>query len=215
MNLGSKLSSEGQKIFKSRLITKSFYPGQRILDKGDSVSGAYFVLEGQLRVYTLSQNGKEATLYNIAPGETCILALNSMFNDFLYPAWVVAEGETSVGVLPGQVYRDLFRTEPTIQDITIKALSATVFGLMSQLEQQHIQTVKQRLAGYLILRSSSDFIIQTTQQKIAHDLGSSREFIARTLSDFNEMGIIKSGRGKILILDFERLKQLREQGDCP
>lgn len=52
-----------------------------VLGKGQSVSGAYVVISGWLRVYTLSPDGNEATLYWIAPGETCVLALNCIFND--------------------------------------------------------------------------------------------------------------------------------------
>jgi len=208
MTIESELSLKGQGIYLSRLIKKSFQANQRVLDKGDSVSGAYFVLKGRLRVYTLSENGREATLYNIAPGETCVLALNSLFNNFLYPAWVVADDDTTVGVLPGNIYRELFKSEEVFQDLTIKALSATVFGLMTELEQRHAQTVKQRVASYLMMRSSADFIISTTQQKIADDLGSSREFIARILSEFNDKGSIKTGRGKILILDYKQLNEV-------
>lgn len=213
MDIAGALSNKGQQIYASNLTVKSFKRNDQVLDKGAAISGAYFVLEGMLRVYTISRNGKEATLYNIAPGETCILATNSLFNDFLYPAWVVADVDTKVGILPGSVYRDLFRSEPAVQDITIKALSSTVFGLMSELEQTHAQTVRQRLASYLVMRSSSDFIISATQQKIADALGSSREFVARLLAEFNEMGLIRSGRGKILILDCERLNEIREASE--
>lgn len=210
MDIARTLSDQGRETFNACLVTRSFHANERVLDKGARISGAYFVLAGELRVYTITENGKEATLYHIAPGETCILATNSLFNDFLYPAWVVAEKNTRVGVLPGAVYRELFRREPGIQDITIKALSSTVFGLMSELEQTHAQTVRQRLAGYLVMRASSDFMINTTQQKIADALGSSREFVARILAAFNEEGIIKSGRGKILILDCARLNDIRQ-----
>ena len=213
MNIIKQLSKEGRSLYLSQLTTKTFQPNDRILDRGDAISGAYFVSDGLLRVYTISEQGKEVTLYNIAPGETCILATNSLFNNFLYPAWVIADQQTTVSIVPGDIYRELFRTEPSIQDITIKALSSTVFGLMSELEQSHVQTVRQRLAGYLVMRSSSDFIIQTTQQKIAADLGSSREFIARILAEFNELGIIRSMRGKILILDCSRLNSIRQAED--
>ncbi len=210
----NNLSSKGRDLYLTRLIKKSFEANQRILDKGDNVSGAYFVLEGLLRVYTLNENGREATLYNIRPGETCVLALNSLFNDFLYPAWVVTDERTTVGVLPGNIYRQLFSSEPTFQDITIKALSSTVFGLMAELEQHHVHTVRQRLASYLVMRSSSDFIITATQQKIADDLGSSREFVARILSEFKELGLIQTTRGKILLLDCTRLNHLRQNQDA-
>ncbi len=213
MDLSKALSKSGHELYSSNLTTKRFHSNEQVLNRGSAISGAYFVLEGLLRVYTLGENGKEVTLYTIAPGETCILATNSLFNNFLYPAWVIADKETTVGVLPGTIYRELFRKEAFIQDITIKALSSTVFGLMSELEQAHVQTVRQRLASYLIIRASSDFIISTTQQKIAADLGSSREFVARILAEFNEQGLVKSMRGKILILDCAGLNQIRQTTD--
>ncbi|MBB1488683.1 Crp/Fnr family transcriptional regulator [Oceanospirillum sediminis] len=209
MNLVKQLSKEGRSLYLSQLTTKTFQPNDRVLDRGDTISGAYFVSDGLLRVYAISEQGKEVTLYNIAPGETCILATNSLFNNFLYPAWVIADQQTTVSMISGDIYRELFRTEASIQNITIKALSSTVFGLMSELEQSHVQTVRQRLAGYLVMRSSSDFMIHATQQKIAADLGSSREFIARILAEFNELGIIRSMRGKILILDCSGLNSIR------
>jgi CRP/FNR family transcriptional regulator len=72
------------------LIHRSAHRGAAILHRGQPVSGAYVVLDGRLRVFTVALNGAEATLYFVDPGETCVLALNCLFNDLLYPAWVQA-----------------------------------------------------------------------------------------------------------------------------
>ena len=208
MTLENELSESGRELYHSRLITKKVKAGQAILDKGDTVSGAYIVQKGRLRVYTLSEQGREATLYNIGPGETCILAINSLFNEFLYPAWVIADEDTEIGVLPGNIFRDLFRSEAIIQDTTIKALSSTVFGLMTQLEIQHAQTVKQKLAGYLLRSASPEHVVEVTQQKIADDLGSSREFVARQMASLVQDNLVKTSRGKIEILNPHKLGKL-------
>ncbi|MBE7635639.1 cyclic nucleotide-binding domain-containing protein [Sneathiella sp. P13V-1] len=208
MTLENELSESGRELYHSRLITKKVKAGQAILDKGDTVSGAYIVQKGRLRVYTLSEQGREATLYNIGPGETCILAINSLFNEFLYPAWVIADEDTEIGVLPGNIFRDLFRSEAVIQDTTIKALSSTVFGLMTQLEIQHAQTVKQKLAGYLLRSASPEHVVEVTQQKIADDLGSSREFVARQMAALVQDNLVKTSRGKIEILNPRKLGKL-------
>jgi len=213
MDIANQLSAPGQAIFNSRLVRKKFAAFQPVLDKGASVSGAYFVLEGALRVFTLSPQGKQVTLYRVLPGQTCILAINSLFNSFLYPAWVEAEEQTILGVLPGDIYRQLFRGEAVVQDITIKALSSTVFGLMSALEKHHCQTIKQRLAHYLLVRLAPDATVYATQQAIADDLGSTREFVARILSRLTRQGLIQTGRGKIQILDTEALRQLCQYED--
>ncbi|MCW9033283.1 MAG: Crp/Fnr family transcriptional regulator [Rhodospirillales bacterium] len=200
-NLTDKLSEKGRAMFMERMVSKTFVKGQQAIDKGDSVSGAYFVISGALRVFTLSPEGKAATLYRIEPGETCVLALNSLFNDVLYPAWVVADEETTIGVLPGAVYRQLFSTEMIIQDITVRALSSAVFGLMFELEQRLAQTVEQRLANYLLLRASSEAKVQKTQQELASEIGTSREVIGRLMAQFAEAGLLQTKRGMVTLLD--------------
>lgn len=210
MQLSELLSEEGRSLFQKRLVRKSFRRGDALIDKGDSVSGAYFVLDGALRVFTLGANGKQATLYRIEPGETCVLALNSLFNDVLYPAWVEADQDTTIGILPGDVYRTLFSREGPIQDITVRALSSAVFGLMTQLENRHGQTLEQRLAGYLTLRADAQGVLRITQQGIAAEIGTSREVVARLLGQFADAGWVKTGRGQVQVLN---VAALRDVGD--
>jgi CRP/FNR family transcriptional regulator len=95
------------------------------------------VLSGQLRVFTLSPDGNEATLYVINPHETCVLALNCIFNDLRYPAWVEAGSATRVAAIPGAVFRALFEAEPSVRNMTVQAFSTIVFRLMAELEGIH------------------------------------------------------------------------------
>lgn len=83
-------------------MRKEFPPASAILHKGSKTSGTYVVTKGRLRVFSIAPSGSEATLYFIDPGETCVLALNCLSNDLLYPAWVSSESETEVAVIPGK-----------------------------------------------------------------------------------------------------------------
>ena len=84
------LSSTGQQLLEAGVQRVRFDQAASVIHKGQQVSGAYLVTEGQLRVFTYTPQGNEATLYFIRPGETCVLALNCLFNDLRYPAWVEA-----------------------------------------------------------------------------------------------------------------------------
>ena len=180
------------------------------------MSGAYLVLEGRLRVFTLAPSGAEATLYFVGPGEACVLALNCLFNDMLYPAWVQAECATSIAVIPGAVYRKLFESEPSIQNLTVHALSALVFRLMAELEQIHSTTHKQRLANFILTQSSAEGSLKMTQQRIAHHLGTTREVVARLLQQFVQRRYIRSRRGSIEIRDlFGLRRELVQDSSAP
>ncbi|MCW8916970.1 MAG: Crp/Fnr family transcriptional regulator [Magnetovibrio sp.] len=195
------LTVTGRTLIQQRLVRKSFTKGSQVIEKGDSVSGAYFVLKGSLRVFTLSPEGKQATLYRMDVGDTCVLALNSLFNDVLYPAWVEADQDTTIGVIPSDAYRTLFGSETVIQDITMRALSSAVFGLMSELEVRHVQSLDQRLARYLLMRASSDGKVHNTQQEIASEIGTTREVVGRLMVQFTNRGLIKTGRGVVTLLN--------------
>ncbi|WP_051299870.1 Crp/Fnr family transcriptional regulator [Methylobacter luteus] len=182
-----------------------------VLIKSQRVSGAYVVVGGQLRVFTLTPSGKEATLYLINPGETCVLALNCIFNELLYPAWVEAKPNTSVAVIPGPLYRILFESEPAVRNMTVQAFSTIVFRLMAELEEVHSYNLEKRLASFLLLRSSADAKIQMTQQEIASHLGTTREVIARVLGQMVSKKYIKTSRNQIVINDPSRLAELINQ----
>ncbi len=212
--LAEPLSPAGRALFADRLIRKRFARGEQVIERGDRVSGAYFVLEGALRVFTLVPNGREATLYRIEPGDTCVLALNALFSDLLYPACVEAEAETVVGTLPGIAFRSLFASEPSIQDLTVRALSSAVFGLMSSLEERAAQTVDQRLIGYLLLRASSEGTVRNTQQEIAAQIGTTREVVGRHMARFAAAGLVTSARGVVTLLDAPALSRLLAADDA-
>lgn len=183
-----------------------------VLDKGQPVSGAYVVTSGRLRVYTLSPHGNEATLYWIAPGETCVLALNCIFNDLLYPAWVEAEPSTTVAVIPGPLYRTLFENEAAIRNLTVQAFSTIVFRLMAELEQVHSCKLEQRLANFLLLHASGNGTLRMTQQEIASHLGTTREVVARLLRQFVGQKYIETQRGMVVVSQPTRLANWVKSG---
>lgn len=195
-------------LLSQGLVLKRAQRSAAILHKGQVVSGVYVVLEGRLRVFTTSPEGAEATLYFIDPGEACVLALNCLFNDLLYPAWVQAETNAAVAVIPGHVYRRLFESESTIQNFTVQALSTLVFRLMTELEQVHSSNHKQRLVQFILLHASTDGLLRMTQQQIARHLGTTREVIARLLQELVAYECIRTQRGAIAVRDPCRLRRI-------
>lgn len=199
------LSPQGRQLLDSELRHVVFDQPAAVIHKGQAVSGAYLVLRGQLRVYTFTPQGTEATLYFIRPGETCVLALNCLFNDLRYPAWVEAAADTDVALIPGPLYRRLFEQEGAVQNMTVKTLSTLVFRLMDELEQIHSCNLDQRLANFLLNNASSEGVVSMTQQTLAGHLGTTREVIARLMQGFNAQGWVATRRGAVTILDAQAL----------
>ena len=147
-------------------------------------------------------------MYFIDPGQTCVLALNCLFNDLLYPAWVEAETAAEVALIPGPVYRRLFESEPAIQNLTVSALSAVVYRLMTELEQVHAGRHKQRLAQFILTHANADGSLRMTQQQLARHLGTTREVVARLMGGFVGAGLVQTRRGMVGIRDVFALRRV-------
>lgn len=176
-----------------------------VIHKGQVVSGAYTVLEGELRVYSYAPNGTEATLYRLLPGETCVLTLNCLFNDLRYPAWVEACSPSRLAIIPGKLYRHFFAEEASVRDATVMALSTLVFRLMDELEQVHNCNLEQRLARFLLNKADNDGMVHMTQQMLAQQLGTTREVVARHMQTLVVQGVVSSGRGKVTVVNAKAL----------
>ena len=199
------LSDASRRLLAGGLRYVDYGKGAPVLTKGQRVSGAYVVMSGQLRVFTLTPDGQEATLYLINPHETCVLALNCIFNDLRYPAWVEAGAAARLAMIPGLAFRHLFEAEPAIRNMTVQAFSTVVFRLMMELEVVHSYKLDRRLANFLLLHASSDGMVRMTQQEIASHLGTTREVVARALGQLASAGRIRTGRRQIAISDPVRL----------
>ena len=205
------LSATGQHMLECGMQLNHFDELKTIINKGNSVSGAYVVVRGRLRVYSISPGGNEATLYFINPGEVCILALNCIFNNLAYPAWVQTEPDTCVGVISSLTYRTLFQNEPSIQNLTVHALSVLVFRLMEELEQIHSLNLNERLARFILMRSEGDGQLRMTQSELAAHLGTTREVIAKLLRKMVADKSVKTLRGSIVVERPELLARLAGQ----
>lgn len=199
------LSAAGRQTLRQGLRHLAFARRTTVLSRADLVGGAYIVISGRLRVYTSSPGGREATLYEINPGETCVLALNCLFNDVRYPAWVEASGGTRVAIIDGRSYRWLFDHEAAMRDVTIRALSTVVFRLMLALEDVQTRPLEQRLAAFLVLHSSSRGEVAMTQQGIGDHLGTTREVVVRLLARLARLRLLTRRRGSVVIHDPKRL----------
>lgn len=184
-----------------------------LLSRGDPVDGAYLVVGGSMRVFYLTAEGREATLYRVEPGGTCILALTATFNEEPYPAWVESgpRGVSFVKV-PAPSFRRLFDSEVAFRNFIFGVLSGRVFELMQVLEEAGTARMEQRVAKFLLRGADGERTVRVSQARIASELGTAREVVFRTLRSLSARGLVKTGRVRVSIIDPEGLSRVAEAG---
>lgn len=201
-----QVSREGRCALESAVVSHRVGPKTRLIERDDEVSGIYLVQEGALRVFYLTPEGREGTLYWVDAGDSCILALNCVFGRMRYPAWVESENvPTRFSVIPGSTYRELFRKEAAIQDFSFAILSQKTFDLMTLLTEAQSLGLERRVAAFLLRRCDASKQVSMSQEVVANHLGTAREVVSRILRSFVAQDLIETRRGMIRILDETRL----------
>ncbi len=183
----------------------------KVIERGDEVAGVYLVEAGALRIYYISAEGREGTLYWVDPGQSCILALNCLFSRLAYPAWVETDQtETRVAIISGDVYRKLYLTEPALQKFTFETLTTRLFELMTLMQETASLGLEQRVAAFLLRRCADGQLLEASHEQIAHHLGSSREVVSRVLRNLASRGAVRLSRRSIHIADEGKLRGMVE-----
>jgi CRP/FNR family transcriptional regulator len=207
----AELKPESRNLLTSSIKRIACDGGVPLVARGDVVAGAYLVEKGALRVYYVSAEGREGTLYWVEPGQSCVLALNCLFSGLAYPAWVESEGETEVALIPGDVYRRLFAAEPAVQSFTFDTLSGRLFELMQLMEETASHGLEARVAAFLLRRAKGEAEIAITQEQIARHLATSREVVSRVLRALAARRLIRSAQRHIALVDALALRRIAGQ----
>lgn len=174
----------------------SLQRGFQIYRRGDSCQGISFLLDGQARVYRVAETGREITLYEVFPGETCILNAACILGKQKYPANAVVTQDARAFLVPAPVFRELLQGSSILRRYVFELLSLRMTELMELVEEIAFRRMDERVADYLEEKSSNN-LLTATHQTIAADLGTSREVVTRILRDMEQRGAVKLGRGII------------------
>lgn len=204
----ARLGREGRAELAALPTTRAT-ANRTVLRRGEPANGAYLVLAGALRIYYITAEGRDATLYRVEPGGTCVLALAATFNDAPYPAWVDT-GPSGVELVrvSSDVFARLLCAEEAFRSFVFASLTGRLFELMERLEEVRTTSVEQRVARYLERSQAADGTVRATQTGIASELGTAREVVFRALHHLVEARVIETGRGRVRVLDRPRLAAL-------
>jgi CRP/FNR family transcriptional regulator len=178
---------------------KTFARGGPLYFEGDPCQGIGFLLAGEIRVFKISASGREITLYEIFPGETCILNASCLLTGQRYPAHATGIADGRLMLVPEALFLEMMARSDVMRTFIFSIFSQRFTEIIELLEEVTFGRLPERLADYLLEKSSNNRL-STSHQKIANDLGSSREVISRLLKDFERKGQLALSRNHIRII---------------
>ena len=206
----NRLGEDDRTLLCDNAVYASFQRGDRIHD-GNGCTGVMLVQKGCLRVYMLSEGGKEITLYRLFAGEVCMLSASCVLKNITFDVLVDAEEDSECIRIGGSVFSAVSERVPEVKIFALEAAVGRFSGVMWTMQQILFMRFERRLAVFLldeIARTGGD-TVKLTHEQIAKYMGSAREVVSRMLRQFADEGLVSASRSEgIRILNKKRLRAL-------
>jgi len=190
-------------------IERSFVPGEFIFWDGDAPEWFYIIAVGRVKVVKHSSLGKEFIIAFFGSGE--MFGEVAVFEDKPYPASAQAVAETKVLGIKREDFVSFLAQRPQVALRIISVLGGRLRDAQSRLKDLAGERVEQRLARTLLMLSAKlGSTLPFTRQEIADMAGTTTETAIRVMSRLKDGGIIRSTRGKVIILNETKLRLLSE-----
>ena len=177
---------------------------------GGECAGVQIIGSGRVRVFITSPGGGDITLFRLIGGDVSILSAACMLNGMDIELGMEMETDCTIYTIPKKVYRRLYDESAVVKDYTMEMISEKFSDIMWLLNQFLFSNVASRIAGALLehraLEGGDE--LSLTHETIAKDAGTAREVVTRILKQFQSDGLVKLGRGKVIIVDPERLGKI-------
>lgn len=190
-------------------MTVGTYPeGTVMLEQGRRCRGVALVLSGVIRVYQMSADGREITLYRVYEGETCVLAIACLLGNVEYPVIAVVEDEAEVAMMPNDLLHAVMTRSEPWQRYLFSSMAESMVSVMKLLDEVAFRRMDSRLALRLLQCERNQILF--THEELAADIGTAREVVSRLLKEFESKGIVSLRRGAVFITDRQRLQEIAD-----
>lgn len=204
------LSSGEKELILSHSVIREFGKNQIVNSLDSECMGIVILLQGGIRVYLLSDEGREITLYRLGVGECCITTASCAISQITFDTEVSTTEETRLLVIPLSVCSLLAETNIYFRCFMFETETERYSQAIWVVQQLLFKRFDQRLAEHLIsvAEQTGDNDIRLTQEEIAQQINSAREVVARMLHHFSKEGLVELRRGHIILSDIEGLKKI-------
>ena len=212
----SQLTDEEKRFMEERSIKKFYHKNSIIHSPGDQVNHVNYILKGRIKIYNLTEGGKEI-IYRFC-GPNSFFGIAEICGGDRREVFAEAVEDTQALHLDRDDFLQLLESNHKLTLLSLKILGTRLRRAHRAIQSLAVQDTTSRLA-HLILKLVSDCATESnadtvknkiTHQEMANMIGANRTTVTELINDYKAKKYIEYNAGKIRILDFDRLRQLAE-----
>ncbi len=209
----SDLSDEELALIDNVIVTLNYKKRGTIFMEGQPGVGVYFVYSGQVKIFKVSEDGREQILHFRKAGD--IFGEVVLFDGGAYPASAEALVDAQVGVIRNQDLENLLMKHPSMAVKLLKLMAKKLRRAQMKVYEITTQDTLRRVIRKLIrlarvygekTEQGVKINLELNRQDLASYVGTTRETVTRILSDLKKTGAIELDAKSITIIDLDKLK---------
>ncbi|WP_238456088.1 Crp/Fnr family transcriptional regulator [Lederbergia galactosidilytica] len=182
-----------------------------IYGAGDQSAHLYIVHQGRVKIYLLSESGKEQLIRILEPGD--FMGELSLFTESMFDHYAVAMEKTEICVLRRVDLQAFLLKYPTISIKILEEFGRRLDRTEKLISSLTSEDAEKRIAAYLLelLDGQNDqtLTLPMAKKDLASYLGTTPETVSRKLAEFQERGWIEqTGQRKIKIHHIQALQEV-------
>jgi len=210
------LTSEQLRRVERETLVASYPAGSVVCQEGVPAQHWVGVLDGMVKVDTVSPDGRSTTFIGVSSGGW--LGEGSLLKRELRHYEVVALRDSWIALLPIETFDWLFESSLPFNHFLVRQLNARLGQFVAIVESCRIQTTTAQVAVCVAdllnpaLCSASSDVLRISQEEIARLCGVSRQIANRALHELEGAGLVRMQYGTIHVLNVEKLHAFGREG---
>ena len=188
-----------QKLIDKGLKLKSYLKDSVVYEPGMQPRYVYFIKSGEVRMVTVSDEGKEFIQGVFKTGQ--YFGEPALLIDRPYLAFTITNKDSQLIAVNKEDFFELIKNEPDFSMELIRTLSNRLFYKSMMLEELASEKADHRLLtmiNYLLGDIAVGENLKVTRQELADMTGLRVETVIRSTKILAEKGLIKTIKGKIV-----------------
>lgn len=175
--------------------------GTEVLREGQYVKMIPIVLKGAIKVFTRGEE-KELLLYNIEPGESCVMSFMAGLNNSSSKVFAIAEEDSSVFLMPSSKLQQWVKTHPSLNQLFFSLYEQRYTSLLETINHLLYNKLDARIYQYLLekVKHKQSRLVEIRHRQIAAELGTAREVVSRLIKKLEQEGKLRQVQNGIEIL---------------
>lgn len=206
----SNLNENEKNLVLRSTVIRNYAKGTDIYGYKDSCLGMIYIISGNIRVYILSDEGREITLFRYGNGNSCVLSSSCVIEQITFDTHMKAESDCQLMILNSGTFGKLTEQNIFVRCYMYETLSERFSSVMWVMQQILFAKFDSRLASFLIseYERTGSLEIRMTHEQIAQYVNSAREVVARMMKRFSSDGLVELKRGTVILKNTTELKKL-------